>query len=342
MDKTQTKLIQHPNAAVKEFSLSFEPSQIYFVASSLQLTFAKIYQDCSRLKEKHLIFQVKWHQQCSILIVKGAPELSKMNVHPEDDNFTSQIMIRQQWVTFYQSCGVNHEVAKIFMLIFTSEMYNKLLQYCHTQLQQASPDNAAAVVNDDPVDVYYRFGGATLASMLHLRYKAIRTCPNEQKEKISNEIHVLQALNTSDKAMIPQYLKYQDNGFMYFPCDELLPFLKTLDTTVKAVCNEREFQRQGQKLIQETVKLVNSKSQLKEQFKEILLKRLNAEDDNKLLVMTDLFNEFVRKLTNTRIQEFLDSHKVTNAMKQGTASISGQNLRDFLLTQHVNLKSKSK
>lgn len=178
--------------------------------------------------------------------------------------------------------------------------------------------------------------------MLHLRYKAIRTCPNEQKEKISNEIHVLQALNTSDKAMIPQYLKYRDNGFMYFPCDELLPFLKTLDTTVKAVCNEREFQRQGQKLIQETVKLVNSKSQLKEQFKEILLKRLNAEDDDKLLVMTDLFNEFVRKLTNTRIQEFLDSHKVTNAMKQGTASISGQNLRDFLLTQHVNLKSKSK
>ena len=87
------------------------------------------------------------------------------------------MMIRQhvRWVTFYQSCDVNHEVVKIFMLIFTSVMYNKLLQYCHTQLQQASPDNAAAVVNDDPVDVYYRFGGATLASILHLCYKAIRT-----------------------------------------------------------------------------------------------------------------------------------------------------------------------
>ena len=58
--------------------------------------------------------------------------------------------------------------------------------------------------------------------------------------------------------------------------------------------------------------------------------------------MTDLFNEFVRKLTNTQIQEFLDSHKVTNAMKQGTASISRQNLGDFLLPQHVNSKSKSK
>ena len=83
--------------------------------------------------------------------------------------------------------------------------------------------------------------------------------------------------------MIPQYLKYRDNGFMYFPCDELLPFLKALDATVKAVGNEREFRRQGQKLIQETVKLVNSKSQLKEQFKEILLKRLNAEDDDKIV-----------------------------------------------------------
>ena len=34
LDKTWTKLIQHTNAAVKEFSMSFEPSQINFVASS--------------------------------------------------------------------------------------------------------------------------------------------------------------------------------------------------------------------------------------------------------------------------------------------------------------------
>ena len=80
---------------------------------------------------------------------------------------------------------------------------------------------------------------------------------------------------------------------MYFPCDELLPFLKTLDTAVKAVCNERE-----------TVKSVNRNSKLKEEFKEILLQRLHAEDHDKLLIMTDLFNKFVRKLTNTRIQEF--------------------------------------
>ena len=42
LDKTRTKLTQHPNAAVKEFSLSFEPSQVYFMASSLQLTFTKV------------------------------------------------------------------------------------------------------------------------------------------------------------------------------------------------------------------------------------------------------------------------------------------------------------
>ena len=46
------------------------------------------------------------------------------------------------------------------------------------------------------------------------------------------------------------------------------------------------------------------------------------------------------KLANTRIQEFLDSFKATTAMKKGTASVSGQNLQDTLLTHHVNTKSK--
>ena len=46
LDKTQTKLTQHPNAAVKEYPLSFELSQVHFVASMLQLIFTKVYQDC--------------------------------------------------------------------------------------------------------------------------------------------------------------------------------------------------------------------------------------------------------------------------------------------------------
>jgi len=27
-----------------------------------------------------------------------------------------------------------------------------------------------------------------------------------------------------EKAHIPEYLKYRDEGYMYFPCPEMLPF----------------------------------------------------------------------------------------------------------------------
>jgi len=40
-------------------------------------------------------------------------------------------------------------------------------------------------------------------------------------EKLSQEIHILQALNTKDKEKISVYLKYQDSGTF----QELIPFL---------------------------------------------------------------------------------------------------------------------
>ena len=42
----------------------------------------------------------------------------------------------------------------------------------------------------------------------------------------------------------------------------------------------------------------------------------------------------------TRIEEFLSSHHQITVAKQGNASTPGQNLRDTLLSQHINLKSK--
>ena len=105
---------------------------------------------------------------------------------------------------------LRYEVAKIFMLVFLSEVYNKLLKHCQSVLQISSDATAvhSTTVHLDPVDVYYRFGGATLASMLHTRYKAMKLELTKYKENISEEIHMLQALNTKDKEKIPKYLKY--------------------------------------------------------------------------------------------------------------------------------------
>ena len=53
-----------------------------------------------------------------------------------------------------------------------------------------------------------------------------------------------------------------------------------------------------------------------------------------------VYNEFSRKLCNTRLNEFV-VHKQLAAVKEGKASLTGQNLRDTL-TQHVQLRSRAK
>lgn len=49
-----------------------------------------------------------------------------------------------------------------------------------------------------------------------------------------------------------------------------------------------------------------------------------------------VFDEMLRKLVNTRIQEYLSSLKQKMAANKGQASTEGQNLRDQLLTHHIN------
>ena len=64
----------------------------------------------------------------------------------------------------------------------------------------------------------------------------VKTCTEQQKDYILKEIALLQKLSVhekNEKGYLPEYLKYRDEGHMYFPCQELLPILKALDLRVK-------------------------------------------------------------------------------------------------------------
>ena len=74
---------------------------------------------------------------------------------------------------------------------------------------------------------------------------------------------------------------------------------------------------------------------LLEQFKKLLGDKFDCLDDMKEIVYT----EFTRKLYNTRLAEFVDCYRQTQAAEKGSATLSGQNLRDSLLSQHTNLRS---
>ena len=78
--------------------------------------------------------------------------------------------------------------------------------------------------------MHLRFGGAAICEMLHLHYKQIKGCADMQRDKLSQEITILQAMVMKDKSNLPHYLKYQDRGFIYFPNVSFVPFYKSFMT----------------------------------------------------------------------------------------------------------------
>ena len=143
------------------------------------------------------------------------------------------------------------------MITISSAVYNYLLKQVsvHQKSLTGQPSSgefskgSSATYSDDDDDVYYRFGGGALYDMLKNRYKEIKNCLSTRRNLLSIEISLLQAINNKDKSSIPAYLKYRDRGYMYFPHNRFLPFLRNLDTLIKTVVNDEGFAKHGDELI---------------------------------------------------------------------------------------------
>ena len=79
--------------------------------------------------------------------------------------------------------------------------------------------------------------------------KQIRHCSDAQRDKLSQEISILQAIVTKDKSKVPGYLKYPDRGNMYFSDVSFIPFIRQIDQLVKDVVNEKKMQEDGGEII---------------------------------------------------------------------------------------------
>ena len=138
------------------------------------------------------------------------------------------------------------------MIVLSSIIYDMLLRKVHslsctTSLQSStSPQN---IQHQDGDDVYYRLGGAVLSDMLHLRYRSIKTCHKSRRDIISQEVTILQVINTKDKACMPDYLKYRDRGYMYSPNHTFVPFFRQVDNCVREVVNQTGFEEHKDELV---------------------------------------------------------------------------------------------
>jgi len=115
--------------------------------------------------------------------------------------------------------------------------------------QMPSDTSNSTPVGEDGDGVYYHFGGAAICAMLKHRYKELKNCSRTDRNALSIQISMLQAMKLKDKSGIPNYLKYRDRGYMYFPHGSFIPFLCALYTVVKQSVNEDGFHKHGDDLI---------------------------------------------------------------------------------------------
>ena len=112
-----------------------------------------------------------------------------------------------------------------------------------------------------------------------------------------------------------------------------------VDQCVLEHANEQSLQEHGATLVAVVTKHLRQNNDLEEEFTTLLAEVYLDYVRNKEVVHK-IYLEFTRKLCNTRIQEFLDVYRQLAAKKEdGKHTLSGQNLRDKLLTYHTNSKS---
>ena len=135
------------------------------------------------------------------------------------------------------------------MMTISSSLYHCLMVHIAYLRSGSASTTSSSTQEADGDYVYYRFGGAAITDMLHLHYKQIKTCRDDQRDDLSQEISILHCMNSRNKVNVPSYLKHRDQEYMYFPDPVMIPFLRELDTAVKETVNLEGLHQEGDNLI---------------------------------------------------------------------------------------------
>ena len=211
-----------------------------------QHCFGALYVSSKTEQDAFTHFQFEWYKHCSAFLLSEKHSLEDIN-YQELEEYPVTIL-RGKWLDFAKENGIPVPDCNQVMMTLSSAVYLFLLDHvARFQRRLIEPENV--VVATDYDDVYFRFGGATLCSMLHTLYKQIKDCSEDQRNILLQKITILQAVNTKDKSCIPGYLKYRDRGYMYFPDPIFIPYLREVDTILKQVVNSKGLNEHGADLI---------------------------------------------------------------------------------------------
>lgn len=220
--------------------------------------FLDSYHKCSTGKEKFLRLELEWHAGCSILLLPKDSTAESVFPNIKDETVHD---IRKLWQEFCDLYPDALEKCKKIMILFSSAMYKMFFEQARDAVGSMSniesAGNNTLALDDD--DVYYRFGGATLADMLKLRYQSRKRkgISSASASSISQQIQVLHSINTKEKSSMPSYLKFRDRGFMYTPHPSFIPFFRGVDDTVREIVNPTGFQEYTNELVKASYRICN-------------------------------------------------------------------------------------
>lgn len=200
-----------------------------------------------KVPESFLNFQLRWHQYSSVFLLSSQHPLSVTDIQEPNCHQLSEI--RQAWLRFSEENSLPVPKSNAVMMTISSAIYYYLLDHVENFQSDASKETTPETKTTDSDDVYYCFGGAAISDMLHLQYNQIKACRDDQRDLLSQETSILRAVNSKDKTNIPDYLKYRDQGYMYFPDVVFICFLRDLDSAVKEIVNLNGLQQEGDNLI---------------------------------------------------------------------------------------------
>ena len=270
--------------------LRLQESLLTTIFRGLVEIFIHVFKSCEKGKDKYSRFQLEWHKHCSTLLTENVDEASMKELS----------QIHQRWLGFCEGSRITKDGYNPVMISICAVVYDYLMQQILEE-QKAKPNETSMCIQQDSDDVYFRFGGAALASMLHLRYDDLKRAPKSKKDSIIAEIKVLKSIECSDKSHIPEYLQYRDKGYMYFPKMCFIPFIRDVDKCVCELANEEAMKKYGSKLVEVITQQVRSNEELKGHFKAKIIDVHDCEESVKEESINTVYLEFTRKLCNTRI-----------------------------------------
>lgn len=141
-------------------------------------------------------------------------------------------------------------------------VYNYMMKTLAEKLKLEHQEAPSTCVPDKPDEVYYKFCGGALASMLHTRYEKIKSAPGKNNS-IYTEINILKAIECTDKSVIPASLQYRDKGHV-FSRSIISPFLKAIDNCILKVTNLQSLEKHGKNLVEVAMTHLKEKTELRE------------------------------------------------------------------------------